>query len=308
MRNILKEIPQTQTLQNENSPLHNQLKENHILEALYASKAGSAAGIDGIPYEVWKSLHEKHLDNRKKDIPSFNIIKTLTIVINDVQQHGVDDQTDFSLGWMCPIYKKKDRTEIANYRPITLLNTDYKILTKALAMQLAKEIHPLIHPNQSGFIPQRSIFDPIRLAQLMIDYADITEENGVLIALDQEKAYDKIKHDYLLASLESFNLPQTFIRTIKALYSNAYTRVTINGVMSTPFKVTRGVRQGDPLSCLLFDLAIEPLACTLRNSNKLTGYNIPGLTDKIIVNLYADDTTIFLSEADRYSDLEEILS
>jgi hypothetical protein len=142
----------------------------------------------------------------------------------------------------------------------------------------------------------------------MIDYADITEENGVLIALDQEKAYDRIKHDYLLASLETFNLPQTFIRTVKALYSNAYTRVAINGVMSTPFKVTRGVRQGDPLSCLLFDLAIEPLACTLRNSKKLAGYHIPGLTDKIIVNLYADDTTIFLSEADRYSDLEEILS
>jgi len=175
-------------------------------------------------------------------------------------------------------------------------------------MQLAREVHTLVHTDQSGFIPCRSIFDPIRLVKLMIEYADIVEENEVLIALDQEKAYDRIKHDYLIKTLETFQLPQTFIKTIKALYKNAYTKIAINGVLSAPFQVTRGVRQGDPLSCLLFDLAIEPLACALRNSDKLKGYNIPGITDKIIVNLYADDTTIFLSELDKYSDLETILS
>jgi hypothetical protein len=142
----------------------------------------------------------------------------------------------------------------------------------------------------------------------MIEYADITEENGALIALDQEKVYDKIKHDYLLETLKNFNLPPLFIKTVKALYMNAYTKIAINGVLSTPFKVTRGVRQGDPLLCLLFDIAIEPLACALRNSEKLTGYNIPGITNKLIVNLYADDTTIFLNENDKYSNLEDILT
>jgi hypothetical protein len=142
----------------------------------------------------------------------------------------------------------------------------------------------------------------------MIKYADITEEDGALIALDQEKAYDRINHDYLFEVLNSFNLPPIFINTVKALYNNTYTKVAINGIMSTPFKVTRGVRQGDPLSCLLFDLAIEPLACTLRNSENLHGYKIPNVTNRIIINLYADDTTIFLSKEDKYSDLEEILS
>jgi hypothetical protein len=142
----------------------------------------------------------------------------------------------------------------------------------------------------------------------MIEYADITEENRVLIALDQEKAYDRIKHDYLLETLENFNLPPLFIKTVKALYTNAYTKVTINRVLSTSFKVTRGVQQGDLLSCLLFNIAIEPLACALRNSKKLTGYNIPGIANKLIVNLYADDTTIFLNENDKYSDLEDILT
>jgi hypothetical protein len=62
---------------------------------------------------------------------------------------------------MCPIYKKKDPTEISNYRPITLLNTDYKLLTKVLAIQLMKPIHLLVHPNQPGFIRKRLIFDHI---------------------------------------------------------------------------------------------------------------------------------------------------
>jgi hypothetical protein len=159
------------------------------------------------------------------------------MIFNDIQTHGIDEQTNVTLGWMCPMYKKKDRSEIENYQPITLLNTDYKILTKALAMQLAQEVHTLVHPNQSRFILKRSIFDPIRLAKVMIEYADITEEDGALIALDQEKVYDRINHDYLIETLKSFNLPKMFIKTIKVLYSNAYTQVAINGVMSSPFKV-----------------------------------------------------------------------
>lgn len=153
-QNFMNEIPATQKLNNLDSPLYNLLQEHHIHEALFSSKSGSAAGIDGIPYEVWKKLHDMHQENQKEEKPSFDIIKTLTMVTSDIQTHDVDPDSDFTLGWMCPIYKKKERTEIENYRPITLLNTDYKILTKALAMQLAREANKLIHPDQSGFIPK----------------------------------------------------------------------------------------------------------------------------------------------------------
>ena len=209
---------------------------------------------------------------------------------------------------MCPIYKKKDPTEIGNYRPITLLNTDYKLLTKTLALQLVEPIHKMIHPDQAGFIPKRSIFNHIRLASTIINYAEVMEVDGAIVALDQEKAYDKIRHDYLWKCMETFNLPEIFVSTVKSLYANAHTQVAINGVMSTPFQVTRGVRQGDPLSCLLFDLAIEPLACMMRNSENLIGLTIPGVQGRLIVNLFADDTTVYLSSEDRFDYLEEILS
>ena len=122
--------------------------------------------------------------------------------------------------------------------------------------------------------------------------------DGLIVALDQEKAYDKIRHDYLWETLRRFDLPEIFTRTVKSLYENAHTQVAINSVMSTPFRVTRGVRQGDPLSCLLFDLAIEPLACKIRNTEEIRGLNVPGLDDQIKINLFANDTMLYL--VDKY--------
>lgn len=165
----------------------------------------------------------------------------------------------------------------------------------------------MIHVNQAGFIPKRSIFDQVKLAKLMIDYAEVTEENGMIIGLDQEKAYDKVCHDYLWQTLTKYNLPACFTRTVRSLYENARTVVIINGVISSPFGVSRGVRQGDPLSCLLFNIAIEPLANMLRQSD-LRGFEIPGVKDKLITTLFADDTTVYLSEFDNFSDLEAILN
>ena len=184
------------------------------------------------------------------------------------------------MGWMCPIYKKKDRTKICNYRPIMLMNADYKWLTKVTALQMLEEINPLIHKNQSGFMPKWSIFNNIRLANVILKYAEITESNSAIVLLDQEKAYEKIWHNYLWETLECMDIPPLFINTVKELYKNTFTRVVINGKLSSPYWVTRGVRKGDPLSCALFNLAIEPLACTIRNNESLIGYQIPGLTEK----------------------------
>ncbi|KIK44095.1 hypothetical protein CY34DRAFT_38961, partial [Suillus luteus UH-Slu-Lm8-n1] len=136
----LKEIPEQQKINTQANEMYELLKEEHIIDALMSSRSGSATGIDGIPYELWKHLQDKYKEACRNEDPGFNIIKTLTMVINDIQMHGVHADSEFTLGWMCPLYKKNDRTLIENYRPITLLNTDYKILTKALAIQLTKHI------------------------------------------------------------------------------------------------------------------------------------------------------------------------
>ena len=309
MDEVLSVIPNNQHLEEPaSSTLNWNVTHAQVEDALRLSKNGSATGMDGCPYELWKTLHLRYHTDRQLNKDGFNITMVLTDVFNDIQTHGVDPRTDFALGWMCPIYKKNDPTEISNYRPITLMNTDYKLLTKVLALQLMQPIHTLVHENQAGFIPQRSIFNHIRLTQSILNYTETMDKNGAIIALDQEKAYDKIRHDYLWKTLEKFEIPRTFIETVKSLYLNAHTRVAINGVLSDPFQVTRGVRQGDPLSCPLFDLAIEPLACMIRQDPTLEGIAIPGLDQSVKITMFADDTTLFLSKHDRFDDAQRILN
>lgn len=104
--------------------------------------------------------------------------------------------------------------------------------------------------------------------------------------------------------------PALFIDTVKTLYTNAETRAIVNGEISKPFKVQRGVQQGNPLSCLLFIIAIEPLSTLIRSSDKLNGLEIQISKNKIqraIVSLFADNTTVFLWETDALPNLFEIL-
>lgn len=242
------------------------VSEEEVEKALKVSKNNTATGLDGISYEFLKTLNDRYTEDSKQEKPAFNVVSLLTAVFTDIQLHGLIPSTKFAEGWMCPLYKKNDQNEIANYRPITCLNTDYKIFTKTLASRLAI----------------------------------------VVVALDQEKAYDKIDHAYLWQTLRKFGIPGEYIQSIKTLYENADTQIMINGHLSSPWKVTRGVCQGDPLSCLIFDLAIEPLAAAMRASD-LEGFKIPGSKERLIANLFADDTTTFLSENDDFEILQSIL-
>jgi hypothetical protein len=237
---ILDEIPEQQRLREPNlTPMNWTVTRAQVEQALTLSKNQSAPGLDGCPFELWKALRNRRESRPETpESPSFDVIDVLVEVLTDIQNHGVDPKSNFAEGWVCPAFKKKDRTEITNYRPITLLNTDYKILTKVLALQLIDYAHTLIHSDQAGFIPRRSIFNLIRLARAILNYAEITSTDGAIVALDQEKAYDKIRHDYLWKTLEAFHIPDPFIRTTKSLYKHAYSRVAINGFLSSPFYVT----------------------------------------------------------------------
>jgi hypothetical protein len=242
----------------------------------------------------------------EKQEDTWDVMIILESLFEDIETHGVALGTDFHTGWMCPIYKKGDRADVANYRPITLLNIDYKLLTKSYSLRLADVAPQIIHRDQAGFMKGRKIEDQVKQLKHLLNYADAFEVNGIVVALDQEKAYDKVDHEYLLTVLERMRLPAKFGNLVKVLYTDAKTQVMVNGELSKPFVVTRGVRQGDPLSCLLFNLAIEPLASLLRNS-EIKGVNVPGTERKLLVSLFADDTTIYLSNKDSWTALWSVL-
>jgi hypothetical protein len=197
--------------------------------------------LNGFTYEFWKILDDRYRTAVSLEKEGFDIIKVLLWVFNDIETNRMATGTEFSESWMCPLYKKNNRAVIASYRSISLLNSDYKIFTKALTIKLAKAAPDLIHPNQAGFVPGRHIYDQIWLTKRVIELAEATESDGLIMALDQEKAYDKIEHHYLWKALRSFNIPEQFINTVKSLYSDTFTYVMVNGEKSElPFRVTRG--------------------------------------------------------------------
>jgi hypothetical protein len=285
------------------------IEYDEIKDSLKMMPNLKAPGLDGLPTEIWKHLNELYEKEAVKDLEDnqpFDVVAMLLTVFNDIEDKGIEEGSDFTKGWLCPIFKKKDRTDIANYRPITVLNTDYKLFTRTLTSRIAKKVLDIIHPDQAGFMIGRKIDDHTELIKLMIDWCETEEKDGLLVFLDQEKAYDRIRHDFLCESLDKMNFPPKFIETVKLLYNDAETVVIINGDISKPFKVKRGVRQGDPLSCLLFNMVIESLAQSIRNSS-LEGFETPGHLGNLLVTLFADNTTIYLSKNDSFNELNIIL-
>ena len=148
----------------------------------------------------------------------------------------------------------KDELLIKNWRPISLLCVDFKILTKSLAMRVRDILPNLIHENQSGFVKNRYIGQGIRLVEDIIVYTDKNDKVGAIVQLDFEKAFDSVSWQYMFDTLKNFNFGKNFIDWVKLCYTNIYSTVINNGFSSGWFRISRGVRQGCPLSCALFVL------------------------------------------------------
>lgn len=187
----------------------------------------------------------------------------------------------------------KDKRLLQNWRPISLLNVDYKILAKALANRLQNVISNIVCSDQVGYIKGRYIGDNIRT---MLDILEITKykiDPGLLIMIDFEKAFDTISWEFLYQTLEYFNFGPNFTRYIRLLYNAAECSVTNNGFHTGFFKISRGVRQGCPISALLFVLCVEVLAIKIRENGSINGIK---LKDKELkITQYADDTCIYVS-------------
>lgn len=87
--------------------MSSKLSEQDVLQALKSSKNGTSTGINGLPYKLQKVLNDKYENDAKMDRPTFNTIKALTRVFNNIEEHGVVPTTNFAEGWICPFYKKR---------------------------------------------------------------------------------------------------------------------------------------------------------------------------------------------------------
>ncbi len=202
--------------------------------------------------------------------------------------------------------KDKDPLFINNYRPISLLTVDYKIIAKTLANRIKKYLNEIINTDQSGFIKGRNIGNNIRLIIDAIEYTNCKNIPGAILLLDIEKAFDSVSHDFLLNVLKRFNFGDGFINWVKMLYSERKSYVNNNVFFTTPIAMNKGIFQGCPISPYLFLLVIETAAIAIRQNKNIKG--IPVENHDLKISLFADDTVCFIDgSADSFFHLFETL-
>jgi hypothetical protein len=187
----------------------------------------------------------------------------------------------------------KDNRQLKNWRPITLSNCDHKLITRLYNKRVLKAIGKHISPTQTAYIKGRNIADNLRLICSATNLANsIDDVDATLIALDAQKAFDSVSHQYVTEVLTVVGLAR-FVPIFKLLYHGIKNDIIINGEIGQGFKVCNGVKQGDALSCSLFLLAIEPAIRNIMHNPSIT----PLRSDRLnytwpTVVAYADDITV----------------
>ena len=200
---------------------------------------------------------------------------------------------------------KKDKILklLKNWRPISLLNIDFKILAKLFGLRMKKVLPSIISCDQVGYLKGRYIGQNIRLIEDVIEKCE--NESGIVAFLDFEKAFDSIEWEFLEDALKLFNFGENFLKWFNIIYTDIEACVLNNGFSSPFFKLSRGCRQGCPLSPYLFIVAVEILACKIKITEDIHGIGMHNNSVKLVQ--MADDTTVFLKDHDSLRILLDIM-
>ncbi|XDV28526.1 hypothetical protein PO909_031812 [Leuciscus waleckii] len=264
--------------------LYKPVSKEVVLQAIHTLKGGKAPGPDGFGPEFYKTFSQE-------------LVGPLTDMYLD-SFNSVFLPPTLSTANISVILKKNKAPDMCgSYRPISLISVDSKLLSKLLARRLEKLLATLINSDQTGFVYGRYSSSNVRRLLNIIQFTSQYKQKALAVSLDAEKAFDRVEWGYLFDVLGRFGLGGDFLKWIKTIYHSPTAVVITNGRRSEPFPIARGVRQGCPLSPLLFALALEPLAETIQLHTDVKGITIGSKQHKIA--LYADDILIFLSSPQR---------
>jgi hypothetical protein len=288
LRKIEKEIWQVEgtTIQEEtHADLVCPIKDEELWKAIKESPQNKSPGTDGLTNEFYKEYWPLIKDHLLKSLNTSLERGSLNIS----QKRGIIS--------LIP-KPQKDLEQLKNWRPITLLNQDYKYLTKILATRLEKSLPDIISNDQSGFVKCRYIGCNIQRLQNMIQMCKDTQIKGYLINIDFEKAFDTIEWDFIEKSLEKLGFPKKFTNWVRTLYNDIETCVMNNGYTTKFFQPERGVRQGCPISPYLFIITTEIMNRWLKTKMEHMGIENKQGCNYFIAQ-FADDTSFAIKEGQK---------
>ena len=167
-------------------------------------------------------------------------------------------------------YRKKDRDKkpIKNWRPISLLNIDTKLIFKVLPERLKNVLHSLISSDQIANVKGRFISEGVRLISDVLEICDKLQIKDFLMTVDIGKAFDSINHCFLIKVLEKYGFEKDFIKWIKILLQNQESYIVNGGTTTNYFKLEKDARQGDPIFAYLFIIVLEIVFLFTKESKK----------------------------------------
>ena len=273
-----------------NNPSHEEfLKDQDIVQldadlslrelktAIMGMSKNKAPGPDGLPIEVYQKLWDELSDV---------LLKTYKYVFEKGEMHP-----DAMNGVLNLIPKQgKDTRFLKNLRPITLLNSDYKIIERVIANRIQEVLPGIIHHDQAGFMKNRQAALVVRKMMDLMQLCQNNEEQGIMLCLDFVKAFDKVEEKSIQGSLHYFGFPRFIKEWVRILYTGFTVQIQNNGFLSEKIQIQRSVHQGGCCSAFLFIILVEIMASKIREDQ-----NIQGLKDgesEHKLNQFADDTSI----------------
>lgn len=258
-----------------------------IKSALKHTPSGKAPGPDGLPAELYRNFFAEF------QLP-------LSFLFDHIRESSTLPK-GFTDGIIKPLPKSGDPSLCANYRPITLLNTDYRLLSKILVSRLSPLLAKKLDSFQTAFLPGRNIGDSIFFLHSLDPIFKKLGKSAFMVFCDFRKAYDTLDRSFLLYLIR--RLCGDELNTWTSLFlSNTKARALVNNFLSSPFDFPFGVRQGDPLAPILYLLVAHALYKFLSKKSDL-GITLPPSSfspdpKKLLGNGYADDLVCLLESLD----------
>ena len=248
-----------------------------LKQAIKECKNNKAPGIDNIKSEVLKILDD-------------DMVNVILGICNDVYEKNIPPE-QWIVNAIIPIHKKGDKSNVTNYRGVSLMSAIAKIYNKMLLNRIYVEVNKTINHNQAGFRRKRTTIEQVHVVRRIIEDANLNDKKYSMVFIDFQKAFDSIDRKAMINILRNIGIPEKIVRAIACMYDKTINKVCINGIFTKEFETKTGILQGDTLAPFLFIVVMDYVLKQVSPARKGNGYQF---ADDLRIHelLYADDLVL----------------